>query len=450
MSSPCGLGITESYSGAMHCILVTLQDFNSAVVFPRADEECGSCAICNDTLSSPGHLANKPPTTIMLPACKHRFHEICILQWLSPILLPRTTQEPARSTPGLDPVVRSLEARSRAVRGAQNQTSRQTDERLNPYETLESMRALIYSLALRGAIQAADRITLEEVLDEFAPIDEDDDILQEDDLEEGEIREDRPPIYDFDLDTAPASSDVGEDEDADESAPVDQELHPVNLFDGSFARTHTLSSDHPTARSACCPLCRQPAFGLPLSCHADTLQLLRVRLRLSDLAYASYGFILTEDENEVRRMIVEFLQRRHEDNRRIGECEILPTARDCKRIFRQARLTLREEALRHIQSGGTHDTAAQSAVLKLILFYENFTLEDGQINWFFDPAPSYLNAWNLEELMQDEPTLLHDDPRMFCNALRLEDESDESEDEIEMYSDEDKDMADSDMADVPT
>ncbi|KAL8813400.1 MAG: hypothetical protein Q9200_000298 [Gallowayella weberi] len=148
----------------------------------------------------------------------------------------------------------------------------------------------------------------------------------------------------------------------------------------------------PRESSNCCPYCRTPAFfpGL-IDCHVDTLQLIRVRLRLTDLAYCCLDFTPTPQELKARQTTMDFLARRHADNLANGEREIPLTRSNCRHLFKQAHLMLFEKAfvycLEHELQGADFVATAQFG-----LYFKHSELQDHQIPYFFDPNPAYSDS----------------------------------------------------------
>ncbi|KAL8706845.1 MAG: hypothetical protein Q9201_000113 [Fulgogasparrea decipioides] len=454
------------YSGVFPWVLRCIEQFNSAgLTWSHEQQEGDTCPICHDSIPI---RENGTFARITLPDCKHTFHELCALQWLSPILLPPTTREPTGSTSRLDPVVLSLEARADSVNRATppppSLSASRDHEIISEIESLErrltdyreiisnnvpwfgGMRSITAGISRRLArlrtLNAGrdrdidieiDLLTtrlrlwrigdrLESIVDSVSRLlriigPRSELRILDDDLEEGEIREGEPTTYDPNFGLASA-----DDDDGRNNGPVGQELPPADIFDGSFPHIAAASSSSPTARSKQCPLCRQPAFDDESSPHADTVQLLRVRLRLANLAYACYRFSQSPVEKIDRANIEAFLERRHADNVAAGDQEVIPSLRNCKRIFKQARLQLRGEMYRSIRMYASHRTHSQINMLYLVAFYENFVLKDEHVQYFFDPSPGPDQTWEWV-VAKDCVPYLFEEPRKFCQSLNLRERS---------------------------
>lgn len=171
-----------------------------------------------------------------------------------------------------------------------------------------------------------------------------------------------------------------------------------------------------------CPLCRTSAFGQKAPCHIDTLQLLRARLRLSDLAYSFFQYELNPYEAMDRVSISEFLNRRYNDNEILGEHEIRPSPQKCRTLFKQARDCLRIAAYRYMRIIPQLPAAEQLRVIQLIMFFENFELKnDNMRSFFFDPESQGYGRWKAHFPVKD--ISYHHDPKGFFSRVVFEPES---------------------------
>ncbi|KAL8720041.1 MAG: hypothetical protein Q9225_003034 [Loekoesia sp. 1 TL-2023] len=417
----------------MPCMQGIIDNFNDAI--HHAAEQSGECSICCDTLgaSKVGVSAKLAMTT--LPGCNHRFHEICIMQWLSPIKLPPTDHAPtAGSTSKPDSIVRASaeatnttdsdddlpqqiasEATQNLVRGIAGMMQHMidgleaderrgstnddmqaieddTEEYNRPDRVVQRARTIASMLASRAEDQFRD--VIREINERGLEI-------LDDDLEEGEIREQPSILF----------PNLG---DADSQA-----LAPIDIFNNTLPNPNGVSRHNPSAaRSHHCPLCRRLPFGQEVLCHVDTLQLLRVRLRLTDLAYACFHFQRRPEETKDRAGTVYFLHRRHADNEALGEHEILPFPQECRKIFKHARHTLRIEAYRYMQRHRL-SAAEQLRVVQLITLFENFELQDEQIAFFFDPHPYYdTREWSCE-FSAEEIQSMYENPKEFFKKMEI-------------------------------
>ncbi|KAL9056057.1 MAG: hypothetical protein Q9206_002883 [Seirophora lacunosa] len=170
------------------------------------------------------------------------------------------------------------------------------------------------------------------------------------------------------------------------------------------------------AKSHCCPLCRQNAFSTRPPTGSDTIQLLRVRQRLTDLAYAIFGFERTKQEERARDAIILFLSRRYADTIAEGEQEVTPSPVDCRGIFNIAQEILRK----NISDYRYHyklSTIEQLRIVQLDLVFANWELGEQNIPYFFDPRPpqSELRV----DLSRDDMRALGEDPKKFFRTIRF-------------------------------
>ncbi|KAL8784494.1 MAG: hypothetical protein Q9213_003931 [Squamulea squamosa] len=303
------------------------------------------------------------------------------MAWLSPILLPSMAE-------GLDPVVRLLEEQSLVV------------------ETLQSIP--------RGTIIRG--MTVEE---STLPALDDDTIISlgepemamhgpDNELEEGEIQE------------APQAQ-----PDAPHPHPVNQNtftqtLYPMNPFtDIRFTRGVLVSDLRPNNAIPTCPHCRQLTDLGPLNCHADTIQLIRSRFRLTNLAYQAFGFKPSAREQQERKSIRAFLRRRNDDNA-ILDIERLehwtPTSSTAVRVFKQARLSLRDEAYRYLKLNTRLSATEILRVMQLVSFFENFELSSDEADLFFNPDAILDEDWGFQPSVW-EYMWVNVDAKGFCEKM---------------------------------
>ncbi|KAL8914215.1 MAG: hypothetical protein Q9171_001086 [Xanthocarpia ochracea] len=419
MATPFPRDSRVSYGAVAHCMLSTMSLFNLAAERAAQQGETCECSICHDTLG-PGLVM------VALPGCNHRFHEICIQTWLSPIQVPDTTREPVRFWSAcVDSVFRNIEDRTLGWAALA----------LLPPDT-PVYQAAAAELSTGNDIDSDVGEALE------AAYDQDEEMAEElgDELEEGEIQEVQSP---------PNSQEPSDEELEEYEVPTALQIQNtfrtireqfieagVLLPESQEAQRYPqdlpeISDDYifddarfpPREPSHQCPYCRRPVFFTgPVGCHADTLQLIRVRLRLTDLAYRFLGFSRTDQENKDRETVTKYLDRRHADNITLGEREIPLTPRSCRRVFRQARSMLRKEAyvygIRH-EIEGTDEGAL---VEQFGTFFEKFGLRDEHTAFFFDANPAFneiLWAKNFK-VREDQKLLLTENDRRFYETLRLD------------------------------
>ncbi|KAI4175932.1 MAG: hypothetical protein LQ346_007977 [Caloplaca aetnensis] len=414
------------YSGVRDCVQDNIDDFNSAVTKATKGPtgEHVNCTICHDSLaSSDGGLPNL--FMVRLPACGHVFHELCLIQWLSPIKLTptekistRTTDEGTSDTAPNGPYAPS----SRPQDNHQQNRLVEYDPqavRQPPEVLIDGMRALERRREATLRLQA--------ILDAESP---------DDDLDEGEIGED----------------DDSEGSEIDDRRPSDldlpwidlepQQLPPIVFFDDDPDDTDDYDRSRPSnrsgARSHRCPLCRQPAFRSSPPCHFDSLQLLRIRCRITDLAYALFEFDQDEQEAEDREDLVQFLHRRHLDTVALGEHETLPLPSEARAMFRQARWELRQRAYRYMQSHNLTATE-QLRIVQLATIFENFHLKDTDIPFMFHPIPKRIRE---NRMTLDDVRKLNQDPRSFFSDLDFSNMVEAAADNFPNTTNEDADMVD--------
>ena len=90
MSSPFRRGTFAFYGGILPCVQTMIADLNEATCShdlaggtgkkaKDAGENGDTCSICLDTFGTSTDGSSPKLAIIMLPKCKHRFHEICIM-----------------------------------------------------------------------------------------------------------------------------------------------------------------------------------------------------------------------------------------------------------------------------------------------------------------------------------------------------------------------------------
>ncbi|KAL8839866.1 MAG: hypothetical protein Q9170_001546 [Blastenia crenularia] len=426
---------TVAYSAVMPCILGMISCLNECIEaaehITRQDKEC---SICNDTLINPGSGA-KPKLAMTNLPCGHCFHEICILQWLSPIKLPATevpTTGPTSQSDTTDPVESETSANNTENRLPEEQIHlvgtiaetiqnvlNRAEEGEQPGITDESMQVTEdYREEADDSARVIQRVQI--MIDRLRSGDDEQiqtalrdirvrgsQVLYEDleDLEEGEIRE-GPQIL---VPGQPASNGIDT-----------QDLGPIDLLDVSSRERQLLPRNSPLApRGHHCPLCRQLPFGREVQCHADTLQLLRIRVHLTDLAYACFQFDRSYQENADRKDIRCFLERRHEDNLALGEREIQPSPHECRRIFKKARETLRSEAYYYMQTIVCLSAAERLRVMQLATFFENYELQDDRIDAFFNSMPDHNDNQRHLSFTAENIQALYQNPKKFFRELEI-------------------------------
>ncbi|KAL8918408.1 MAG: hypothetical protein Q9172_005439 [Xanthocarpia lactea] len=175
-------------------------------------------------------------------------------------------------------------------------------------------------------------------------------------------------------DDAFEEGEIGKEHDADGStaqrlllAPTErdrftQSLHSIKPFtEHLFTREayvfDLLGAANPPPPT--CPYCRQPAGLGQWDNYADVVQLIRTRLRLTNLAYQILRFSQTQQGHQGMH-IQKFLHRRSEDNKVLA--------------MEDAFLYLNQKQLRKTE---------QLRIIRLIALFENFRLKSKDLEFFF-------------------------------------------------------------------
>ncbi|KAL8988718.1 MAG: hypothetical protein Q9177_002255 [Variospora cf. flavescens] len=175
----------------------------------------------------------------------------------------------------------------------------------------------------------------------------------------------------------------------------------------------TVTQRPSSARNYSCPLCREHAFHSRLRICSDIVQLLRIRYRLTDLAYSMFGYERSAHEERERTAIIEFLSRRYTDILIESRREITPCPPDCRAIFWLARQTLRNN-LGDYQKKYKLTAAEQLRVMQLDVVFENYQLMDRAIPYFFDPHPNFRGIFNFKiNLSGDALRTMSEDSKKF-------------------------------------
>ncbi|KAL8959546.1 MAG: hypothetical protein Q9193_003617 [Seirophora villosa] len=331
----------------------------------RHDEDC---PICHDTLGPPA--SGVPQLALSRLECKHTFHETCILQWLSPFQVT-TKLELRASTP------RAVTEYSPAA---------------DPFERISDLLRLF------------DRV-----------------IKREEDLGHRAARRYR----DIQQDQEEIIEAMREEHRQEQDRFQDQMRRTDMLRHGIVPQTVSIPDtyEEPTvtrrlspAKSHYCPLCRQNAFSTLPPTGSDTIQLLRVRQRLTDLAYAIFGFERTKQEERARDAIILFLSRRYADTIAEGEQEVTPSPVDCRGIFNIAQKILRKNVSDY-RYRYKLSTIEQLRIVQLDLVFANWELGEQNIPYFFDPRPpqSELRV----DMSRNDMRALGEDPKKFFRTIRF-------------------------------
>lgn len=369
--TPFTRSIATTYGAVERYRHAAIMEFNIAATrgakaAARKDEDC---AICHDTLAPPA--SGVPQLALSRLECKHTFHETCILQWLSPFqvttkldLRASTPRAVTEYSPAADPFERIpdlLRLFDRVIEREEHRNQR--------------------AAALRHRDTQQD---LEEIIEE----------MREEHRHEQDWIQDRMRRADM-----------------LRHGIVPQTVSIPDTYEEPTV-THRLSP----AKSHCCPICRQNAFSTRPPTGSDTIQLLRVRQRLTDLAYAIFGFERTKQEERARNAIIVFLSRRYADTIAEGEQEVTPSPADCRGIFNIAQEILRKN-ISDYRYQYKLSTIEQLRVVQLDLVFANWELGEQNIPYFFDPRPpqSELRV----DLSRGDMRALGEDPKKFFRTIRF-------------------------------
>ncbi|KAI4249784.1 MAG: hypothetical protein L6R40_000573 [Gallowayella cf. fulva] len=209
-----------------------------------------------------------------------------------------------------------------------------------------------------------------------------------------------------------------------------QDLFPVDLVSWTgllpsacYKDLHPNRLDWPATPKKSCPNCRRDALPANLNVwQTDSLELLRVRLRLTNLAYTIYGFERTPAECGARNMLQKFLSRRWIDDGRSSDANTvrrLPEWEDCVRFFQQARLSLRDEAYNHLRAHPHLSAVERIRIMQVAVLFENLKLRNEIKDAFFMLDPHLNEDWSFDRT-SDVFELLFRDPVSFCQRLQVD------------------------------
>ncbi|KAL8992562.1 MAG: hypothetical protein Q9169_007004 [Polycauliona sp. 2 TL-2023] len=193
-----------------------------------------------------------------------------------------------------------------------------------------------------------------------------------------------------------------------------QELVKIDLMKQRGILNSPASGDLSVAKSQC-PMCRKTIFDVQIQT-TDSIELMQLRLRLTNLAYQVCGYQRSEKENKERTALQEFLNKRWAEHLKQNPTySIGPRLKDCVRLFKLARLILRDEAWRFMRKN-TLGTTQHMRVLQLISFFENIALSEELVPAFFLSYPVLNEDWNLDSTFQKFSPLTSD-PALFCSNI---------------------------------
>ncbi|KAI4189676.1 MAG: hypothetical protein L6R41_001285 [Letrouitia leprolyta] len=343
---------TFLYSGIERCVQAHIMHFNVSTWKAAKNEEVEDCTICHEPLAT-NHDRELAVST--LPKCEHRFHEYCAMQWLSPIKLPITgpiAQYPASQVPSNENGAGDSEDDQECTpRGVDviSKVNRMTELGID----FDNAASQVY-----GQLRRLDRQI--------------EDLVQR-----------RRDVINLEPNGSPEGQSQGQYEAIVDALPLIQppDQRVPLLSESEILRRRRARSNH-------CPLCRGAVFHRRSICYSDTIQLLRVRCRLTDLAYAFLGRSRDEKEERTRTTVLLFLRRRHADALAHGEQEITPPASDCELIFHHARYIIRHKAYKnHREPRIEQDHKRHLQNLSSLL--KHFTFKEIFIPFFFDSSSKY-------------------------------------------------------------
>ncbi|KAI4195091.1 MAG: hypothetical protein LQ348_002517 [Seirophora lacunosa] len=407
-----GLKSKKVYSGVELCILlIVIHQNQAAAKAANQDPEHGwTCAICQDDSVDTGKTGHMLACSML--KCSHRFHESCLMQWLSPIQLPATHRITSGSSSSATSPLASSETHP-AGNLAQNTTPaldgavpQETQSRARRHVSFDDMtprqQTLVEDLRRIRVVSFADMTRRQQVLavglrrlgSRQQPLSrqmttaEEPTALNNSVTEAGALREEQPQ----------------------------QRVADTNALANPASRPQ---GQRNVAPKYACPLCRQPAFPhLPTSC-SDTVQLLRVRRRLTDFAYALLGIQHNSHEEWNREQMVKFLDRRYADTLASGEAETVPALPEARNIFKQARVTLSQYADRYMRLEEDVSDSERDSIRQIIRVFDNFNLEEEHVAFFFDPNPELDTSNFMVRLSEEEMQVLRQYPVRFFSELEI-------------------------------
>ncbi|KAL8962661.1 MAG: hypothetical protein Q9193_000960 [Seirophora villosa] len=416
MNSPfkqhLGLRSKKVYSGVEIVILLIVIHQNEAAqkAADQGPEHGWICAICQDdsvdTVKT-GHML-----ACCVLKCSHRFHESCLMQWLSPIQLPATHRITSGSSSSATSPLASSETQP-AGNPAQNTTPaldgavpQETQSRVRRHFSFDDMtprqQAFVEDLR-RIRVVSFDEMTPRQQVLAVA-------------LRRSGIR---PQPLSRQMTTAEEPTALNNS--ITEAGALREEQPQQRVTDNNALANP--ASRPPRQRNVepkyGCPLCRQPAFPhLETSC-SDTVQLLRVRRRLTDFAYALLGFQHNQHEEWNRERIVKFLDRRYTDTLASGEAETIPALPEARKIFKQARDTLSQYADRYLRVEKDVSVSERDSIRQIIRVFDNFDLEEEHVAFFFDPNTELDTSNFMVQLSEEDFQVLREYPLRFFSELEI-------------------------------
>ncbi|KAL8672827.1 MAG: hypothetical protein Q9168_002738 [Polycauliona sp. 1 TL-2023] len=207
--------------------------------------------------------------------------------------------------------------------------------------------------------------------------------------------------------------------------PFTQNLYPASPFVGDMLYREVYVSDvkkdHPPSPS--CPYCHQAAELGELDENADSVQLIRARFRLTNLAYQCLRFPRSRQEDVQREQIAKFLRRRSEDNDvlAIENVDTWTLSDRGEHLFKEARIELREQAYFYAtQHKPPHKELLP--LLKLASFFENFKLKSEDQQFFFGTCPTLDWQWDYNpgaDELRHSMLYFHLSPAGYCQDMEI-------------------------------
>ncbi|KAL9018216.1 MAG: hypothetical protein Q9185_004489 [Variospora sp. 1 TL-2023] len=405
MTSPFKKNSGQAYSAVPQCILRMIFQQQAGVMRATKQKPKGdwSCGICQDLLVDGKNTAHKLVNSML--ECKHVFHEYCLMQWLSPIQL--------HQSPSVVPGPRSGIAFHLFLPALVHRVQHVLRGRypnLSPEQIGRQQQILIQEYQRRSVLSRESTAHREQTGGSNS------------DSEGGRTTLQRPQQLGNGNTEENLISSGARLRDNNVSGEGESHERPPNRGTGNLlinppSRRQT-RRDNPKAPKYCCPLCRQTAFEALPTCCSDSVQLLRVRRRLTDFVFGLLGFQRNEEEKGIRDIIIWFLDRRYADTVALKEVESIPPLLEARRIFSEARRALVAHGDYHIRYSNP-SAAEQESIKQMTMVFENFNLEEGHVRFFFDPTPE-LDTSNFKvELSEEDMRVLKQCPIRFFSELEI-------------------------------
>ena len=177
--------------------------------------------------------------------------------------------------------------------------------------------------------------------------------------------------------------------------------------------------DEDEDKAQVCIYCQQPADLGQLDNHTDIIQLIRARLRLTNLAHQCLRFQRTPREEHQPSQIEKFLKRRSEDNDILALENVAAWSESLDRgprLFKLARLQLRGKVFQYLHNNQTTLTEWEG-LRQLVKFFEKFEL-NGHCQFFFGTSPTLDKKWLYEHFAENHRHVLANCTG-FCEKMQI-------------------------------